>query len=143
MNYRSGEAPDHLARSSVARRTLAAVDLNVVPSRFLQEVFAGFGIGSRIVPNLVDLDKFRFRERRPLRPRLVSTRNLEPLYNVACTLRAFRLVLDRYPEGTLTLVGSGSEEPRLRALAQELRLEGRDFRRAHAAGRDLACVRGR
>jgi L-malate glycosyltransferase len=127
MNYRSGEAPDHLARSSVARRTLAAVDLNVVPSRFLQEVFAGFGIDSRIVPNLVDLDKFRFRERRPLRPRLVSTRNLEPLYNVACTLRAFRLVLDRYPEGTLTLVGSGSEEPRLRALAKELRLEGVTF----------------
>ena len=127
MNYRSGEAPDHLARSAVARRTLAAVDLNVVPSRFLQEVFAGFGIGSRIIPNVVDLERFAFRERRPLRPRLVSTRNLEPLYNVACTLRAFRLVQDRHPGATLTLVGSGSEEARLRALAQQLCLEGVTF----------------
>jgi glycosyltransferase involved in cell wall biosynthesis len=127
MNYRSGEAPDHLARSPLARRTLARVDLNVVPSTFLRDVFAGFGIRSRIIPNVVDLERFRFRERHPLRPRLVSTRNLEPLYNVACTLRAFRLVQDRYPDATLLLVGTGSEEPRLRALARSLRLEGVTF----------------
>jgi L-malate glycosyltransferase len=134
MNYRSGEGPDHLARSFVARRTLAAVDLNVVPSRFLHEVFAGFGIQSRIIPNVVDLERFRFRERRPLRPRLVSTRNLEPLYNVACTLRAFRVVQNRYPDATLMLVGTGSEEGRLRALAQELRLEGVTFAGRMAPG---------
>ena len=127
MNYRSGEAPDHLARSALARRTLARVDLNVVPSTFLRDVFAGFGIRSRIIPNIVDLERFRFRERRPLRPRLVSTRNLEPLYNVACTLRAFRLVQDRYPDATLLLVGSGPEEARLRALARSLRLQGVTF----------------
>ncbi len=127
MNYRSGEAPDHLARSAVARRTLAGVALNVVPSSFLQGVFAGFGISSRVIPNVVDVERFGFRDRRPLRPCLVSTRNLEPLYNVACTLRAFRLVQNRYPDATLTLVGSGSEEPRLRALARELGVQGVTF----------------
>jgi glycosyltransferase involved in cell wall biosynthesis len=127
MNYHSGEAPDHLSRSAVARRTLADVDVNVVQSRFLQEVFAGFGIRSRIIPNVVDLERFRFRERRPLRPRLVSTRNLEPLYNVACTLRAFQIVQRRHPDATLTLVGGGSEERKLRMLAEELRLEGVTF----------------
>ena len=127
MNYHSGQAPDHLARSAIARRTLAAVHLNVVPSRFLQDVFTGFGIPSRIIPNLIDPEQFRFRERRRLRPRLVSTRNLEPLYNVECTLRAFRLVQNRHPDATLTLVGSGSEDSRLRALARELRLRGGTF----------------
>jgi L-malate glycosyltransferase len=127
LNYHSGEAPDHLARSAVARRTLAAADVNVVQSRFLQEVFAGFGICSRIIPNVVDLQRFAFRERLPLRPRLVSTRNLEPHYNVACTLRAFQLVQRRHPDATLTLVGTGSEETRLRGLARELGLEGVTF----------------
>ena len=127
LNYRSGEAPDHLSRSTVARVALSHVDENVVPSRFLVDVFAGFGIGATIVPNLVDLDRFSFRERSPLRPRLLSTRNLEALYDVACTLRAFRLVVDRRPEATLTLIGRGSEEPALRRLADELDLRSVAF----------------
>src|SRR5947209_11818539 len=45
LNYRSGEAPDHLRRSRVARWALRTVDLNVVPSQFLVDVFKDFGIG--------------------------------------------------------------------------------------------------
>src|SRR6476646_4200852 len=44
MNYRSGEAPDHLKRSRVARATLRGVDQNAVPSRFLHDVFGAYGI---------------------------------------------------------------------------------------------------
>jgi glycosyltransferase involved in cell wall biosynthesis len=123
MNYRSGQAPDHLRRSAIARATLRWVERNAVPSRFLQGVFAGYGIKSDVIPNIVDVDRFQFRRRTPLRPNIVSTRNFEALYNVSCTLRAFRLVQDRYPEATLTLVGAGSEDERLRGLARELRLE--------------------
>lgn len=123
MNYRSGEAPDHLRRSWIARRTLRAVDRNIVPSRFLKEVFAGHGIAAEIIPNIVDLERFAFRRRDALAPRVLSTRNFEPLYNVACTLRAFRLVQDRYPDASLTLVGAGSEDAALRELAASLRLE--------------------
>src|SRR4051812_49679674 len=46
LNYHSGEAPDHLRRSMIARKTLAAVDLNVVPSRFLVEVLRSFDIAA-------------------------------------------------------------------------------------------------
>ncbi len=127
LNYRSGEAPDHLARSRVARVALARVDLNIVPSRFLVDVFGQFGISASIIPNLVDLKRFCFRPRVPLAPRLLSTRNLEPLYNIACTLRAFHLVQHRLPEATLTLVGSGADEPELRQLVQRLNLCGVSF----------------
>lgn len=127
MNYRSGEAPDHLARSRVARWALARTDLNVVPSAFLAGVFSRFGISSRVVHNTVNLDEFRFRPRASPGPRLLSTRNLEPLYNLECTLRAFRIVADRYPDATLTVVGRGSEEAALRRLAGDLRLPGVTF----------------
>ncbi len=122
LNYRSGEAPDHLQRSRVARWALARVDRNVVPSRFLADVFRDFGIDASIVPNVVDLDRFAFRIRDPLRPRLLSTRNFDPLYNVGCTIRAFQLVQRRHPAASLTLVGGGSEEPSLRALVATLSL---------------------
>jgi glycosyltransferase involved in cell wall biosynthesis len=122
LNYRSGEAPDHLSRSAVARAVLGHVDENVVPSRYLVDVFEGFGIKASIVPNIVDLACFSYRERNPLRPRLLSTRNFAPLYSVDCTLRAFRLVQDRRPDATLTLVGAGPEEQALRRLAGDLRV---------------------
>lgn len=127
LNYHSGEAPDHLRRSPLARRTLRRVDANVVPSRFLADVFARFGIPARAIPNVIDGSRFRFRERPRLAPRLLSTRSFEPHYNVACTLRAFRRVQDRWPEATLTLAGTGSERRMLGALATELGLRGVTF----------------
>jgi len=122
LNYRSGEAPDHLERSAIARTAVARVEKNVVPSRFLVDVFGRFGIDAAEIPNIVDLDRFAFRERNPLQPRLLSTRNFDALYNVAATIRAFRLVQDRWPDATLTLVGGGSHESNLRALVSQLRL---------------------
>jgi glycosyltransferase involved in cell wall biosynthesis len=122
MNYRSGEAPDHLRRSPLARSTLRSVDRNAVPSRFLRDVFGGFGIDSEIIPNIVDVDQFAFRRRDPFRPHVLSTRNFESLYNVACTLRAFKFVQLRYPDATLTLVGAGSQDASLRRLAADLEL---------------------
>jgi glycosyltransferase involved in cell wall biosynthesis len=127
LNYRSGEAPDHLRRSAIARAALRAVDRNVVPSRFLQEVFARYGIEASVIPNIIDRDRFKFRLREPVQPRLLSTRNFESLYNVACTLRAFQRIQRHCPNATLTLVGGGSEAGRLRALVHELGLNGVTF----------------
>jgi glycosyltransferase involved in cell wall biosynthesis len=128
LNYHSGEAPDHLARSRVARTVLAGLDRRVVPSRFLAGVFRRFGLEATIVPNTIDLDEFAFRERDSLRPRILSTRNLSYPYNVACTLRAFQEIQRRRADASLTLVGGGPDEPALRALAADLRLRNVQFR---------------
>jgi len=128
LNYHSGEAPDHLRRSPVARFVLRhLVDANVVPSAFLRDVFRSFGIDAEVVPNSVDLRQFTYRVRHPLRPRLLCTRNLEPLYNLSCVLRAFAKIQARYPAATLTLVGSGSQDTALRKEAAVLRLENITF----------------
>lgn len=130
MNYRSGEAPDHLRRSRFACWVLRSVEQNVVPSCFLQQVFASFGIRAEVIPNIVDLERFAFRPRQPLRPRLLSTRNFEPLYNVTCTLQAFELIQARHPDASLTLVGGGSQEPALRRVVVD-----RGLRNVRFAGR--------
>ena len=123
LNYHSGAAPDHLRRSAVARFTMRhAVDANVVPSAFLRDVLLSFGIESNVVHNTVDLRRFVHRVRDPLRPRMLCTRNFEPLYNIACVLRAFARIQAQYPDATLTLVGSGSQDAALRQQAVALRL---------------------
>lgn len=128
LNYHSGEAPDHLQRSAVARYVMRHwVDLNVVPSPFLRDVLGGFGIAARIVPNTIDLRQFAYRERTPLRPMILCTRNFERIYNVACVIRAFARVQARHEDAALTLVGSGSQETALRELARRLDLRNVAF----------------
>ena len=128
LNYHSGEADDHLARwgRRVHPWLRAAHDI-VVPSEYLREVFAKHGYRTRVVRNAVDLSRFRYRERSPLRPRLLSTRNLESHYCVSTTIEAFAVLKKRHPHATLTVAGSGSEERRLRSLARERCGSGVEF----------------
>src|SRR5437762_4952471 len=128
LNYHSGEAPDHLRRSAVARFVMRhVVDANVVPSTFLRDVLFSFDIDADVVHNTIDLRQFAYHSRDPLRPRLLCTRNLEPIYNVACVLRAFARVQARHPDATLTLVGNGSQNAALRAEAEALQLRNVTF----------------
>jgi glycosyltransferase involved in cell wall biosynthesis len=122
LHYHNGEASDHLRRSRVARAALARVNRIVVPSRYLAAVLAQYSLPTSIVSNVIDLERFSFRVRDPLRPRLLSTRNLHALYNVECTLRAFQIVQRRRPEASLTVLGGGSRERSLRVMAQALGL---------------------
>jgi glycosyltransferase involved in cell wall biosynthesis len=90
---------------------------------------ARFGIAATVVSNTVDRREFVYRardlRRSPLM--LLSTRNFEAHYNVACTLRAFARVQSRLPNVSLTLVGSGPQERSLKTLAADLGLRGVTF----------------
>ena len=123
LNYHSGEADDHLARwGLLVHPWLRLAHEIVVPSEYLREVFARHGYQARAIPNVVNTADFRYRERRPERPHLVSTRNLERHYRVDNTLEAFALVQARYPQAILSVAGYGREETRLRELAASLKL---------------------
>ena len=129
LNYRSGEAEDHLRcwpRTSVPIMRLA--DELVVPSQYLIDVFWKFGLRAIAVANIIDPDRFRFKERKPLLPIFLSNRNLYPLYNVACILRAFAKIQEKFPEARLIIAGDGSQRTMLEALARELKLEHVEFR---------------
>jgi L-malate glycosyltransferase len=126
--YHSGEADGHLARwRRFLRPWLRGVDRIVVPSEYLGDVFRRHGYDAIVIPNVVDLSAFAYRERVPLRPRLLSARSLEPLYAVDNTLRAFAELRRRRPDAELTVAGDGRERPRLRALAEGLGIGGVRF----------------
>ncbi len=128
LHYHSGEAEHHLARWGwLVHPWLRLVQEIAVPSEYLRGVFMRHGYRVRIIRNIVDTTSFRYRERTPLRPRLLSTRNFEPHYRVADTLVAFALLKHHYPEASLTIAGYGSEEGRLRRLADLLGIDGIRF----------------
>lgn len=127
LNYRSGEAADHLARWRSAVPTMRLASAIAVPSGYLVDVFARFGLRAHAIPNFVEVDRIPYRERATPRPRFLSNRNLEPLYNVGCVLRAFARVQREIPEARLVVAGDGSQRAALESLAAELALRNVEF----------------
>jgi L-malate glycosyltransferase len=122
INYRSGEARDHLQRFRSGKFVLARTDRIVVPSGYLVDVFREFGLSAVVVPNLVDLSQFRYRERKPLRSHLVCTRGFHEYYAIEKVVMAFAAVKKEYPEARLDLVGGGPLEGDVRRLVAERRI---------------------
>ena len=122
VNYRGGEAGAFLQRSAaLVRRSMRRAAQLVVPSGFLCEVFGRHGMTASVVPNIVDLQRFRPGPRLAA-PQVIVARNLEPIYDNATAIRAFALAHAQWPAARLLLAGSGPEETRLRALVAELAL---------------------
>jgi len=128
LNYHSGEAEDHLRNWKLtAIPIIKLADLIVVPSGYLVDVFARFGLTARPIFNVVELDVYTYRERVPIRPVFLTSRLHEPLYNVPCVLRAFGRVQRAYPDASLVVAGDGWMRPQLEALAAELGLRNTTF----------------
>jgi glycosyltransferase involved in cell wall biosynthesis len=126
LNYRDGRAREHI-RYAPVRWVLRRATVLAFPSEFLREIFADFGIGGVVISNVVDVERFRYRARVPLRPVLLSVRLLEELYAVENSLLAFAEVKTRIPSAHFIIVGDGDRRSSLEALVAERRIEGVRF----------------
>jgi glycosyltransferase involved in cell wall biosynthesis len=118
VNYRDGRASQHLAGWRTSR-LLRLADRIVTPSEYLVDVFAQFGYRAQSIYNVIDLERFSFRERKPVRPVFLHNRGLEELYNVPCTLKAFGLVQEQYPEASLTIAHDGPMRTELERMVRD------------------------
>ncbi len=129
LNYHSGEAADHLSRwRRTAIPAMRLAHAIVVPSAYLVEVFGSFGLHAIAVHNFVEVARFPYRERTRPQPVFLSNRNLQPLYNVACIIRAFARLAGEARGARLIIAGFGSERPRLEAMVRDLGVSGVEFR---------------
>ena len=122
VNYHDGRAEQHLREWPSAIRTIREADAIVVPSQYLVEVFARFGLEAVAIPNAINIEAFPWRERQVIRPEFLTNRGFEELYDVECTLRTFRIVQDHYPEARFTVANDGPLRRQMEALAAELGL---------------------
>lgn len=128
VNYRGGEADVFFQKAFTwVRPSLARASAIVVPSGFLDAVFGKRGFATKIVPNIIDLGRFSADAGMSSwpqagGPRIIVTRNLEPIYDNGTALRAFGRVRRDHPTATLRIAGSGPELRALQAIAAELGL---------------------
>ena len=121
IHYHGGNADEFLQRWAwLALPVLRAAQSLIVPSGFLVDVFARYGLVAQPIVNTLALDKFRFAPRDPLLARVLIARHLRPPYNVACGIRAFSRVAKQHAGATLTVAGAGVERAQLEQLSREL-----------------------
>jgi L-malate glycosyltransferase len=139
LNYRSGQADDHLVRWPSAVRQMRRADAIVVPSGYLVDVFARFGLEAQPIFNFVDVDAITFRHRERPAPVFLSNRNFEAHYNVACVLRAFAAIQREVPDARLLVAGDGPQRAMLHALARQLALRDVEWK-GPVAPRDMPAL---
>jgi len=128
LNYHSGELAHHIETwKRTALPTMRKFDCIVVPSQFLVDVFAKYGLEAKAIFNFVDSANFKFRARENFRPVFLSNRNFEAHYNVSDCLRVFQIIQKRFSEAKLFVAGFGTEEAKLKRLAEALKLENIEF----------------
>jgi glycosyltransferase involved in cell wall biosynthesis len=121
MVLHGGGLPEFIARyPNWARRVLARADALVAPSPFLKRAAEGLGFAVHVIPNLIEVSRYVYRERRVLRPRLFWMRSFHPLYNPAMAIRVLKRVKDQFPDATLVLSGCDKGlTPKLQEMTRE------------------------
>lgn len=131
VNYHGGEADEFLRTAAASvRQQLSGVQALLVPSNFLVDVFGRHGIAARVLPNVVDLSRFRAdatSRSHSARPHLIVARNLEFVYGADIAIKAFARIARALPQARLTLAGSGPARAELESLARDLDVGDRVF----------------
>jgi len=124
IHYHGGGAYDFFKnKKSLLKLTKKLSDVLVVPSGFLQDVFNDFEFESIIIPNAINLIKFKFKEVGTVSPTVLSARNFTSTYNISCAIRAFKILHSEFSEARMTIAGKGPEKNKLVKLTQQLKLE--------------------
>jgi phenylacetate-CoA ligase len=141
VNYRGGEAREFFRRFGwLIRPIFKMADVITAPSDFLGQVIRqSFGVTVRIVPNILNLPVFPYRQRVTFQPRMLVTRHLEKLYDIESSLKAFRVIQEHHPEASLWIAGTGSQEAYLRGLVSTWNLRNVRFL-GHVPHGDLPAI---
>lgn len=131
VNYRGGEAADYFKRSfRWVKPSLDKATEIVVPSGFLKAVFGRFDQPTRVIPNIIDLERFSPADDGEAGRvsnkdfTLVITRNLESIYGIDIAIRALARLRDSGVSARLLIAGSGPEKAELVQLAASLGVTG-------------------
>lgn len=124
VNYRGGLAKSFLnSQHSFILPILRKADLVIVPSSYLENIFAEYNIRTVVVPNMLlaikssDTTLPCFES-----PKIVITRNLEAIYDIATAIKAFSIILKAKPNAELHIAGEGPLLESLKVLSDELNI---------------------
>lgn len=102
-----GNLPNRLRKNpKLCRMLFANAYKNVAPSGYLKKSFESVGFKNVIhIPNSIEIDKYEFKSREKLTPKLLWVRAFASIYNPEMAVKVLQQLQEKYPSATLTMVG--------------------------------------
>lgn len=102
-----GNLPMRLKRNPrISTNIFKQAKLNISPSRYLLEKFqeAKF-CNLKYIPNFIFIEKYCFKQRKNIRPKLLWVRAFHAIYNPILAIKVLEKLMKEYPETKLCMVG--------------------------------------
>ncbi len=77
----------------------------ISPSEYLQESFQNNSFSITVIPNYIDLEKYRFKTRKKIKPHLLWVRSIHNIYNPLMAVHVLYGIKKKYPDARLCMVG--------------------------------------
>lgn len=102
-----GDLPNRLKNNpKLCQMVFANAYKNVAPSGYLKQAFESTGFKNVIhIPNSIEIDKYEFKARTELTPKLLWVRAFASIYNPKMAVKVLFELQRKYPNATLTMVG--------------------------------------
>lgn len=102
-----GNLPNRLKKNpKLCRMIFANAYQNVAPSGYLKQAFEQVGFTNVVyIPNSIEIEKYPFKIRTELTPKLLWVRAFATIYNPEMAVKVLFELQRKYPNATLTMVG--------------------------------------
>ncbi len=78
---------------------------NIAPSNYLKYEFEKMGYKTEFIPNIIEINKYTFKERKKLKPNLLYVRAFDYIYNPIMAIKVLHNVKQTFPEAKLCMIG--------------------------------------
>ena len=78
---------------------------NIAPSGYLKYEFEIKGYKSLLIPNVIPIANYTFKERKKITPKLLFVRAFASIYNPTMAIEVLKELKKKYPEATLCMIG--------------------------------------
>jgi len=101
-----GNLPNRLKKNPILSSLIFSHSyMNIAPSEYLQQKFAQKGFDTELIPNVIPLHQYPFKERKRIAPKLLYVRAFAKTYNPTMAIEVLKELKNTYPKAILCMIG--------------------------------------
>jgi glycosyltransferase involved in cell wall biosynthesis len=106
-----GNLPNRISNSpKMSRKVFDNSLINIAPSNYLKLAFEKKGFKTKLIPNILEVDNYKFKERNTFSPNLLWVRAFDKTYNPLMAIKVLNEVKKEFSNAKLCMIGPQKDE---------------------------------